>query len=474
MQDILKYLSLTERKILPEVEKPYSQLLIKYSDELLRGYKWLEDKKIITLTKTETNTEHLTKKGEEYQKKGLPEEKLLKLLKKGPQKKSDILKELEEQELNACIGLFKRKNALNITKKQEELIFELTKEIKFNSWEEKQELIKRGIIELKKNTNYEAKLTQQGKKVLELLKKDKTTYLEKITPELLKTKNYKNITFREYDLNIKAPIINRGRKHFVTEAVEYIKNIWLELGFEEMTGNHVQSSFWNLDALFVPQDHPAREMQDTFYINHKSKIEKKHLENIKKVHEGKTIGKGWGYEFKEEIAQKTLLRTHNTVLTAIALSKLTEKDLPKKYFSVGKVYRNEALDWKHLFEFQQVEGFVIDQNASLLSLKNYLKEFFTKMGYEDVRIRPAYFPYTEPSAEIDVFHPQKKEWIEIGGAGILRPEVTESLLGFKAKTLAFGLGMERIISNYYQITDIREIYENDINKIKNKKIFIKR
>lgn len=472
MQEILISLSNTERKILPEVEKPYGELWSKYSDELLRAYKWLEDKGLITLVKEEKEDLILTKQGEEYKKKGLPEEVLIKELEKTKKKKSELLKVLSEQEISACIGILKKLGVLNIIK-EDELVFELTKKTKLDSWSDEKELIKRGILETKKNTNYTAKHTDKGKKILELLKKDKREYVEKIDSELMKRKNLENIKFRAYDLDIKAPILERGKKHFVTEAIEYIKSIWLELGFEEMTGSHVQSSFWNLDALFVPQDHPAREMQDTFYLDFESKLPKE-LENVKKAHEGSIIGKGWGYKYSKDIASQTLLRTHNTVLTAIALSKLKKEDLPKKYFSVGKVYRNEALDWKHLFEFQQVEGFVVDENATLLSLKNYLKEFFIKMGYSDVRIRPAYFPYTEPSAEIDVYHPVKKEWVEIGGAGILRPEVTETLLGFKARTLAWGLGMERIISNYYNITDIREIYENDIYKLKNKKIFIKR
>ena len=470
--EILRSLSNTERKILPEIEKPYTELWKKYGDELYRAYTWLEEKKLVVVKKEEKETLELTELGQKYKRTGLPEEKLIKILSQEKKTKTELLKELDNQEINACIGILKRKNALNITK-EKDLVFELTKKIEEDFWKDDKELLKRGIYEKKKIVSYTAKLTEKGRKTTSELKKDKTQYVEKITSELLKKQSFSDIKFREYDTNIKAPVISGGRKHFVTEAIEYIKSIWLELGFEEMKGSHVQSSFWNLDALFVPQDHPAREMQDTFYIDHESKLPKE-VEQIKKVHEGKIISKGWGYKYSKDIASTTLLRTHNTVLTAMALSKLKKEDLPKKYFSVGKVYRNEALDWKHLFEFQQVEGFVVDENASLLSLKNYLKEFFLKMGYSDVRIRPGYFPYTEPSAEIDVYVPHKKEWVEIGGAGILRPEVTETLLGFKATTLAWGLGMERIISAYYNIKDIREIYENDIMKIRNKKMFIKR
>jgi phenylalanyl-tRNA synthetase alpha chain len=238
-----------------------------------------------------------------------------------------------------------------------------------------------------------------------------------------------------------------------------------------MKGDNIQSAFWDLDALFVPQDHPAREMQDTFYLDKISKLPKEELEKVKQMHLGK-YGKGWG-AFDEEISKKTLLRTHTTVLTALKLANLKKEDLPKKFFTIGKVFRNEALDWKHLFEFHQVEGIVIDEKATLVTLKSYLKEYFKKMGYSDVRIRPAYFPYTEPSMEVDAYHPQKKEWFEVGGAGIIRPEITKSLLGFEAKVLAWGLGMERIISSYYNITDIRELYSNNIKDIKEKKMFIR-
>ena len=152
---------------------------------------------------------------------------------------------------------------------------------------------------------------------------------------------------------------------------------------------------------------------------------------------------------------------------------LKKENLPKKYFSISRVFRNEAVDWKHLFEFSQVEGIVVDPNATFRDLIGYLKVFFKKMGYLDVRIKPSYFPYTEPSAEVEVLHPVKKEWIELGGAGIFRPEVTKTLMGFECPILAWGLGMERIITEYYKIQDLRNMYDNDINDLKSKKWWLK-
>jgi len=224
----------------------------------------------------------------------------------------------------------------------------------------------------------------------------------------------------------------------------------------------------------VPQDHPAREMQDTFYLNQKAKLPEIWTK-IKEVHEnGSDTGStGWGNKYSEEEASKVMLRTHTTVLSAQKLSELKKEDLPAKFFNVGKVFRNEALDWKHLFEFYQIDGIVIDPNANFRHLIGYLKQFYKKMGYSKIRIRPAYFPYTSISLEVDVFHPVKKEWVELGGAGIFRPEVVKPLMGFEYPVLAWGQGIGRIISEYWKITDIRQLYKNDLKQLREIKFWLK-
>jgi phenylalanyl-tRNA synthetase alpha chain len=238
----------------------------------------------------------------------------------------------------------------------------------------------------------------------------------------------------------------------------------------------VSTSFWDLDTLFVPQDHPARDMQDTFYLTEPSKGTLPPLASkIKAVHEtgGSTGSKGWGSQWSQEEAKRLLLRTHTTVLSAHTLAELKKSDLPAKFFAVGKVFRNEALDYSHLFEFYQVEGIVVDPNANLRHLLGYLKEFYKKMGYTDVRIRPAHFPYTEPSCEVEVFHPVKKTWLELGGAGIFRPEVVIPLLGHDIPVLAWGLGLERIITSYYNLTDVRDLYKNDLALLRKSKLWVR-
>lgn len=508
MKDITGQLTALERKILPLLVKrdfEASELAGKAGlreVEVLRAGQWLQNKGLAVIEREEEEIIVLDRNGKEYLEKGLPEKRFLKAISTSSLALSQILKKgISKEEVNICIGILRRKNAV-IVVKEKELIFTITeqgkKALKEKMLEEKilekkyplkeqelkpeekhavSELLKRKNI-LRKETKktFTLKATDKAKKSKCLKEELSQDYAEKLTGEMLKTGSWKNKKFRSYDVKSPVPKIYPGRKHFVTEAIEYIKKIWLELGFEEMTGNEVQSAFWDMDALFVPQDHPAREMQDTFYLEGKASLPKKYLAKVKAAHEngGNTGSKGWQYDFSEETSSQVMLRTHTTVLSALTLSKLKKEDLPKKYFIVGKVYRNEALDWKHLFEFHQVEGIVVDPEGSLAKLKGYLKEFFLKMGYTDVRIRPAYFPYTEPSAEVEVYHPEKKVWIELGGAGIFRPEVTKPLLGFECPVLAWGMGMERIITAYYDIKDLRDIYKNDLEQLRNAKLFIKK
>ena len=318
-----------------------------------------------------------------------------------------------------------------------------------------------------------AYLNDLGKKIANQdLKLD---LIESLTPSIIKRGLWKEKEFRRYDIKINVPKRYAAREHIIHEVIKYIKKIWLELGFKEMQGSLIQPAFWNFDALFVPQDHPARDAQDTFFIPGKASLPKEIVKHVEQTHENgwTTKSKGWKYFWNLEEARKLVLRTHTTVLSARTLASLTKKDLPAKFFAVGKNFRNETVDWSHLFELIQVEGIVVDENVNLRHLIGYLKEFFRKMGYEKIRVRPGYFPYTEPSCEVDVFHPEKKQWMELGGAGIFRPEVTKPLLGFECPVLAWGLGLERTIMEYYGIKDIRDIYKNNLSQLNEFKSWIK-
>ena len=504
VQKILDSLHNLERKVLPAL-KPGIELnaIINITGlkevEVMRAVQWLENKKIITTSQTLRKEIELDANGKKYLTNGLPEKIFLKNLTKEEEiEKIQKKTRLGKEEINVCIGLLRKKSAIFIlpTKKikitehgemlkkksmpEEQFLRKLPIDFELLSPEEKEvyeelkkrkQIIRTKLIKIKK-----IDLTELGE---ELIKHNiDKKYIDVLTPQILKEGVWRNKEFRRYDIKINVPRIYGGKKHFVNQAIDYIKRIWLDLGFKEMKGNIIQTSFWNLDSLFIPQDHPARAMQDTFYIGEKNFLLgelPKNYRETKKVHEngGKTKSIGWQSPWSEEEAKKVLLRTHTTVLSAQTISRLNKNDLPAKFFSVGKVFRNEALDWKHLFEFNQVEGIVVDPNANLKHLKGYLREFFGKMGYIDIRMRPSHFPYTEPSMEVDVLHPKKNVWIELGGAGIFRPEVVVPLLGEDIPVLAWGLGMPRIISGYFEITDIRDLYKNDLKQIREMKMWMK-
>lgn len=261
-----------------------------------------------------------------------------------------------------------------------------------------------------------------------------------------------------FNINVPGPDAPLGRNHPITTIMKRMKTIMSELGFQEMDGDIIESSFWNFDALFQPQDHPARELADTFYIDQEIPLpkEKRLVERVKKAHED-----GWKYKWDPKEASKAVLRTHTTCLSARYLAAIKDKK-PRKYFAIGRVFRNEATDYKHLAEFHQVEGIIAWEKAKFTDLLGILKEFYRKLGFEKIRFRPSFFPYTEPSLEVEVYFEKKKQWLELGGAGIFRPEVSIPLAGVYP-VLAWGLSLERPLMLMLELEDIRTFYKNDLD-----------
>ncbi len=505
-----------ERRVLPFLSLKSVKKIIEKSEmqeiEVIRALQWLENKDVLKMNVVIKENVYPGKNGKKYLKDGLPEKRFLESLDK--ELDLDEVKKktkLNKDEISACLGILKKekiiefkggkikrigkwKEFLNKIKTNENFLKSLPKESKQIDSKLLNEFRKRkSLVDIKIEKIRDIELENLGKELLKVKVKD--DFIDNINVKILRNKAWKGKRFRAYDIKINVPKVFGGRKHFVNEAIEYVRSIWLEMGFKEMQGNLLQTSFWNFDALFTAQDHPVREMQDTFFIKNPSKgklLYKELVERVKKTHlDGWTTGsKGWGGKWDSEESRKNVLRTHTTCLSAKTIFKLKKDDLPVKYFSVGRCFRNESVDWSHLFEFNQTEGIVVDPNANFKHLLGYLKEFFKKMGYEKARFRPAYFPYTTCSVEIDVFHPVRKKWIELGGAGIFRPEVVKQwvelggagmfrpevvkpLLGFECPVLAWGLGFPRIIMGYYDINDIRELYKNDLKQLRESKIWLK-
>jgi phenylalanyl-tRNA synthetase alpha chain len=507
MEKLVDSLSPNERKILPYIEEDINEICKKSNLDkvsVLRSLEYLQNKELLKITYNKKKILDLGVNGILYKKKGLPERRLLNLLWEKriiSLKDAQKLSKLSPDEFKASLGALKKKAMIDlnngkiilnaskeeISKKNLEEVFIESLPIEYEKITPEQQFAlkslqnRKNIIEITEDKSMEIEVSDLGKKISRSNISGKEL-IEQITPELLKSeKNYKGAKFRRYDVTSPVPKITGGKRHFVNQAIDYGRRIWVEMGFKEMSGNMVQSSFWNFDALFTAQDHPVREMQDTFFIDARSKNaelpDKKLVETVKKTHEQGIAGsKGWRYNWDEEDSKKMVLRTHTTCLSAktlYELSKLPKEQRKGKFFAVGKCFRNETVDWSHGFEFYQTEGIVIDKDANFRHLLGYLKQFYKKMGFDKIRFRPAYFPYTEPSVEVDVWHPEKAVWLELGGAGIFRPEITIPLLGEHIPILAWGQGMDRIIMDYFEIKDLRELYKNNLKHLRKNKFWMK-
>lgn len=504
VKEIIEELSYLEKKVLLTLkdlevatpEKIQENGKFKELVEVMNASSWLKSKKLVEISEHLSTYYTLAKK--QFATRDLPERRALRILKKkrGLANIKDFQRssKLKNKEVPIAIGWLKRKGWATISKEKGEVIFRMTDEGK-KAIEEKGkdekliELLAKGwvsddevdmetmrmllsrqdIVRTRDVIKREIRLTDLGKEVLQrgIELKEKVAQL---TPQLIQTGKWREVELRKYDIHTFAPTIYGGRFHPLSDLMEQIKEIFLEMGFTEISGNFVQSCFWNMDALFIPQDHPARELQDTFYLSEPEKInlvDKKLVEKIKKMHEhgGDTISDGWRYKWNDEEAEKAILRTHTTESTIKYLSQHPKP--PVKVFSIGRIFRNEATDATHLAELHQIEGIVMEKNADLKMLIGILKEFYKRMGFEKIRFRPGYFPYTEPSIEGDVLFEGK--WLELAAAGIFRPEVTAPF-GVNHPVLAWGLGLERLAMLKLGLNDIRKLYTNDIEWLRNTKI----
>jgi phenylalanyl-tRNA synthetase alpha chain len=325
-----------------------------------------------------------------------------------------------------------------------------------------QELLKRGLLKEIETTRNILSITKEGALVVNAgidLRGETGT----LTRDQIVSGSWKESNLRRYDITKLPKPVYPGKIHPYQRLIEEMRQILLEMGFTEIYGDIVQSSFWNFDALFQPQDHPAREMQDTFFLKELLPLPKG-WERVRDMHErgGDTSSTGWGGTWTVKKAEQCVLRTHTTALSIRHLAE--NPNPPVKAFCISRVYRREAIDPTHTPEFEQLEGIVMDKGVSFCNLLGYLREFYGRMGFENVRFRPAYFPYTEPSVEPEIYV-DGLGWMEMGGAGIFREEVTAPW-GITCPVLAWGLGVSRVAMLKLGLKDLRLLYRSDIEWIK--------
>jgi len=471
---------------------------------VMRNALTLQEKNYITIHAEHQNVIKLTPEGQQYAKNGLPERKLI-LTVTALGGSADLQKAakqtgIEPQFIQIALGWAIRKkwaiytsenNTIRIAEpllhqtfipegcdetllkylndKGQAALEELSPELK----EAAEQLKKRTLLTIEPKTTRTLQITPQGKKAA-VESKTAPQEITQLTPELIITGKWHTTKLQKY--NIQAPVAKTypGKKHPYLQFLDEVRAKLVNLGFQEMTGTNVETSFFNFDALYTPQDHPAREASDIYYIKDPQYGDiSQHattVEHVKETHENGWItgSTGWEYKYSLLTAQRLILRGHGTCLSARTLES-KKFEVPSKHFSIARVYRPEITDKTHLSEFNQVEGIVIDENLTLKDLLGVLGKFAMEIaGADKVRFKPDYFPFTEPSVELSAYK-EGYGWVEFGGSGIFRPEVTLPL-GVKEPVIAWGLGVDRLFMMRADIDDIRMIFSQDLDWLRKKQV----
>src|SRR3989338_4292105 len=466
--------------------------------EVMRALQWLQNKNIIKINEEQKDLVFLDENGRKYLKEGLPEKIFLEVLEK-PMLISDIQKKtrLSNEEITVSLGVLKSKVAIEI-EKGKEMIVSVTDHgrhlLKHGFLEEQflKEHFPRDVISLNEEERFmlenlrkrkkivrvglskiiNAELTETGKKLLK--EKIEEGLIERITPALMKTGAWKDKKFRRFDIKINVPQIFAGRKQHYRRFLDEVRLKFIALGFEEMTGPTVETEFWDMDSLFMPQFHSARDIHKCYYIKepkYDKNLPDKVVKNVKSSHENgfNTGSKGWRYEFDLKKTQRYVLRSQDTSISARTLSS-KELEIPGKYFQIARCFRPDVIDATHLPDFNQVGGFVIEEGINFGHLKALLRLFAEEFAETDeIRIKPSYFPFTEPSAELQAKHPEFG-WIELAGSGIFRPELVKPLVGREVPVIAWGVGLDRLAMFKLGIKDIRLLFSHDLEFLRNAKV----
>ena len=466
--------------------------------EVMRAFQWLQNKNIIKIREEQKELANIDENGLKYLKYGLPERRFLEALEK-PVSISELAKKtgLSNEELAVSLGVLKSKAAIEIEKGKEIVVSitengrnllrkgfieeqfmkeEFPKELALLNDEERfiLENLKRRkkIVKIEKVRVVYSELTGTGKKLVN--EEIDEHLIEKVTPSLIKTSAWKNKKFRRFDVKINVPSIFAGRKQHYRGFLDEVRQKFIALGFKEMTGPIVETDFWNMDALFMPQFHSARDIHQGYYIKepkYAKDLPENIVKNVNASHETGfgTGSKGWRYDFDVKRTHRHILRTHDTSISSRTLAS-KELKIPGKYFQISRCFRYDVIDATHLPDFNQVGGFVIEEGINFGHLKALLRLFAEEFAETDeIRIKPSYFPFTEPSAELQAKHPEFG-WIELAGSGIFRPELVKPLVGKEVPVIAWGVGLDRLAMFKLGIKDIRQLFSHDLEFLRNVKV----
>ncbi len=467
---------------------------------VMRAALGLSESGLLKILEERTSRATLTPEGKMYARGGLPERRMLVALDGcGTKTLDDVAARaaLMGEQRSIALTWLKRKGWAEFTKKDEKTFLKVTAgggaALSRESEEEKllgllairdhkvdelsaetkgglRTLVDRKLVDVEEKTQRELKLTDLGNQALEL-GFELVEEVSELTRDILLNGRWREVKLKGYDVLAPGVPIYPGKVHPQQQVIDELREILLEMGFAEIKSRIVESEFWNFDALFQAQDHPAREIHDSLSLSKPAKAKLPSPTLVKRVasaHEHGIAGStGWRYKFNGEVSRRTVLCSQTTAATVRYLA--SHPDPPLKVFCIDRVYRHEKIDYKHLAEFYQAEGIVMDSDLTLRDMMGYLKQIMVKLGLPRVRFRPGYFPYTEPSVEADVYFPEKREWLEVLGAGMFRPELLRPL-GIRHPVLAWGIGFSRLCMIRLGIEDIRDLFNNNLEWLKSRRM----
>ncbi|AFZ81287.1 phenylalanine-tRNA synthetase, putative [Theileria equi strain WA] len=463
-------------------------------DKVVSGVKSLMVKGFVTLEELKLNSYTLSEEGLKYATSGSPEYLLVQVVASNPgikpteassqveNGKIGLSKALKSQMLamdsDKGLILGKTKLEFDVTQKillhvkeygsSEKNLMEKLSEIIPNEKElnnEFADLKKRKLISSKVTVTYMVKKTENYKSQV-------VPQFTDLTSELLENDLWKSLEIKKYNFFSSGKRVSNGDFHPLVHSMDEFRYIFTSMGFEELdTSKYLESSFWCFDSLYIPQQHPARDTQDTFFTKHPSLanpefMDENYIKNVSIAHGDGSIynSTGWRYDWKLDEALKMVLRTHITPCSARVLKAMADEYqkgnpiVPRRFFAIDKVFRNEASDSTHLSEFHQVEGLVVGYDLGLGHLMGVLETFYKSIGITNLRYKPAYNPYTEPSMEIFGFHTSLNTWVEVGNSGIFRPEMLLPMgLPENVTVIAWGLSLERPTMLRHNIRNIRDL-----------------
>jgi phenylalanyl-tRNA synthetase alpha chain len=470
------------------------------SAAVTRALTTLKEKQFVKTTESDQTLLHLTEEGMDYAKSGMPERRLIQaVLELGGEatldqaaKRANIPKPLA----SVALGWIKRSNWGEVTTHLQKIVLKAAGIPDKTDIEKTIELIsskpglpldelpahlrryaetlrRRQLLLTRKQTKRYTELTPQGWKALE----QGITVPEEIsdlTPELIASQRWKSVSFRRYNIDASVTPTWPGKKQPYRQFLDNLKRRLVTLGFREMTGPIVELMFFNCDALFMPQDHPAREIHNIYFVKTDELGDlgesERFIDQVAASHENgwKTGSTGWKYRYSRKEAVKLILRSQGTALSARTLVS-KELKIPGKYFSIVRCFRPDQVDRTHLTEFNQVEGIVVGADLTLRDLLGVLERFAIDIaGADKVRFKPDYFPFTEPSVELQAYK-KGYGWLEFGGSGIFRPELTLPL-GIKVPVLAWGIGVDRLFMMKAGLDDIRMLFAQDLDWVRKQKV----